>query len=81
MTREDGYRMAAQVLHQTDALRVLEREMHRHVASARAECRAHDGSDVCMIGPDCDCATLQQAAWRLRDALELLGEVRMDLYR
>jgi hypothetical protein len=80
MTREDGYRMAAQVLHQTDALRVLEREMLRHVATAMADCRARDGSDVCTIGPDCDCARLQQATWRLRDAIELLGDVRMELY-
>ena len=80
MKREDGYRMAAQILHQTDVLRVLERELMRHVDTAKEDCRAREGSDVCMVGTDCDCARLQQAAWTLRDALEMLGDVRMGLY-
>ena len=79
MTREDGFRMAAQVLHQTDVLRVLERELLRHVATAKADCRARDGSDVCAVGPGCDCVRLQQAAWKVRDVIETLYDVRTDL--
>jgi hypothetical protein len=81
LTRDEAYRIAGQVLNQMDMLRIAQRDIKMHTATAIEDCRNRDGDGPCRGGPDCECVRLQKASWRMREALDLLDHVRLEFYR